>query len=100
MKIKHILICALMVLAGLTVWYQEPEDTTEPPTASATRPSKTAQEVRKVTSKDGSMMVSGSIQVAIDSGTTTTEPPESDPLWQEAFKSAQKQRESRSNVKK
>lgn len=94
MKIKHILTCiAILALAGLTVWYQAGSNT--PVTATTSQsPSKTILESRKVTSKDDSMMVSGSIRVEIDPGTTTAEAPESDPLWKAAYEDAKKQREN------
>lgn len=92
MKIKHIPICVILALAGLTVWYQAGSST--PAVNTSTPPSKTTPENRKVTSKDGSMMVSGSVQVTIDPGTTPAEAPESDPLWKAAYEDAQKQREN------
>lgn len=93
MKIKYILIFVVLALAGLTVWYQEPDSNTQTKTI-ALSPSKPALENRKVTSKDGSMTVIGGIRVEIDPGTTTTEVPENDPHWKAAYEEAKKQREN------
>mgnify|MGYP003533825690 CR=1 FL=1 len=92
MKIKHILACvAILVLAGLTVWYQTGSNT--PVVTTSTPPSKTTPENRKVTSEDGSMMVTGGISgVDFDPGETTPKAPVDNPLWQAAYKDAQNQK--------
>lgn len=99
MKIKSILACvAILALTGLTVWYQAGGNT--PVTATISLSPKPTLENRKVTSEDGSMMVSGKLRVEIDSGTTTAEVPESDPLWKTAYENAQKQKQRENLAKK
>lgn len=98
MKIKRTLICAVLTLAGLTVWYQASNNT--PDTVTTSPPPKTTLESRMATSKDGSMMVSGKLRVEIDLGTTPAEAPESDPLWQKAYQEAQKQKQRENLAKK